>query len=90
MPREPHSAAGTALPDITEAAGRLIDLYREQRQTETEDLGAFYRRIAPSVATERLKDLVEVDATQTTPDDFIDLGESQAFDPVVMDGECSA
>jgi sulfite reductase (NADPH) hemoprotein beta-component len=75
---------------ITEAAGRLIDLYREQRQTETEDLGAFYRRIAPSVATERLKDLVEVDATQTTPDDFIDLGESQAFDPVVMDGECSA
>jgi sulfite reductase (NADPH) hemoprotein beta-component len=75
---------------ITEAAGRLIDLYREQRQTETEDLGAFYRRIAPSVATERLKDLIEVDATQTTPDDFIDLGESQAFDPVVMDGECSA
>src|SRR5258705_37049 len=75
---------------ITGAAGRLIDLYREQRQTETEDLGAFYRRIAPSVATERLKDLVEVDATQTTPDDFIDLGESQAFDPVVMDGECSA
>jgi len=75
---------------ITEAAGRLIDLYREQRETETEDLGAFYRRIAPSVATERLKDLVEVDATQTTPEDFIDLGESQAFDPVVMDGECSA
>ena len=75
---------------IAEAAGRLVDLYREQRQSETEDLGAFYRRIAPAVATERLKDLVELDATQTTPDDFIDLGESQAFDPVVMDGECSA
>src|SRR5438105_1440926 len=75
---------------IAEAAGRLVDLYREQRQSETEDLGAFYRRIAPAVATERLKDLVELDATQMTPDDFIDLGESQAFDPVVMDGECSA
>src|SRR5258705_433106 len=72
------------------AAADLSEPDREQRQTETEDLGAFYRRIAPSVATERLKDLVEVDATQTTPDDFIDLGESQAFDPVVMDGECSA
>jgi sulfite reductase (NADPH) hemoprotein beta-component len=75
---------------IAEAAGRLVELYREQRQSETEDLGAFYRRIAPAVATERLKDLVELNAADTTADDFIDLGESQAFDPVVMDGECSA
>jgi hypothetical protein len=75
---------------IAEAAGRLVDLYREQRQTDTEDLGAFYRRIQPSVAAERLKDLVELNANDTTSDDFIDLGESQAFDPVVMDGECSA
>jgi hypothetical protein len=42
------------------------------------------------VASERLKDLVELNANETTVDDFIDLGESQAFDPVVMDGECSA
>jgi len=42
------------------------------------------------VAADRLKDLVELDAARMTPDDFIDLGESQAFDPVVMDGECSA
>ncbi len=75
---------------IAEAAGRLVGLYREQRQSESEELGAFYRRIAPSVASERLKDLVELSADDTTADDFIDLGESQAFDPVVMDGECSA
>jgi len=75
---------------IAEAAGRLVELYREQRQSESEDLGAFYRRVAPSVASERLKDLVELNANDSTPDDFIDLGESQAFDPVVMDGECSA
>jgi sulfite reductase (NADPH) hemoprotein beta-component len=75
---------------IVEAAGRLVDLYREQRESDSEDLGAFYRRIQPSVAAERLKDLVELNANDTTPDDFIDLGESQAFDPVVMDGECSA
>jgi sulfite reductase beta subunit-like hemoprotein len=75
---------------IVEAAGRLVDLYREQRESHTEDLGAFYRRIQPSIAAERLKDLVELNANDTMPDDFIDLGESQAFDPVVMDGECSA
>jgi len=75
---------------IVEAAGRLVDLYREQRASDTEDLGAFYRRIKPSIAADRLKDLVELNANDTTPDDFIDLGESQAFDPVVMDGECSA
>jgi len=67
-----------------------VDLYREQRESNTEDLGAFYRRIQPSIAADRLKDLVELNANATTPDDFIDLGESQAFDPVVMDGECSA
>jgi len=75
---------------IVEAAGRLVDLYREQRENDSEDLGAFYRRIQPSVVTERLKDLAELNANATSPDDFIDLGESQAFDPVVMDGECSA
>ena len=75
---------------IAEAAGRLVELYREQRQSEAEELGAFYRRITPAVASERLKDLVELNANETTVDDFIDLGESQAFDPVVMDGECSA
>jgi sulfite reductase beta subunit-like hemoprotein len=75
---------------IAEAAGRLVELYREQRQSESEELGAFYRRITPAVASERLKDLVELNANETTLDDFIDLGESQAFDPVVMDGECSA
>jgi sulfite reductase (NADPH) hemoprotein beta-component len=75
---------------IAEAAGRLVELYREQRQGESEDLGAFYRRIAPAIASDRLKDLVELNANGATPEDFIDLGESQAFDPVVMDGECSA
>jgi sulfite reductase (NADPH) hemoprotein beta-component len=75
---------------LTDAVDRLLTLYREQRESDTEELGAFYRRIAPAVATERLKDLVELRPEDTTADDYIDLGESQAFDPVVMDGECSA
>jgi sulfite reductase (NADPH) hemoprotein beta-component len=75
---------------MTDAVDRLIELYREQRTSEEEDLGAFFRRIAPAVASERLADLADIRADEATADDFIDLGESQAFDPVVMDGECSA
>ena len=75
---------------MTDAVDRLLALYREQRQSGAEELGAFYRRIAPAVATERLKDLVELRPEDMTAEDFIDLGESEAFDPVVMDGECSA
>jgi hypothetical protein len=37
-----------------------------------------------------LADLEQLDATSATPDDFVDLGESQDFAPEVMDGECSA
>ena len=75
---------------ITDAVDRLLTLYREERESDAEELGAFYRRISPAVATEWLKDLVELRPEDTTADDFIDLGESQAFDPIVMDGECSA
>ena len=75
------------MADVVE---RLIELYREQRTSEAEDLGAFFRRIAPAVASERLADLADIKADEATTDDYIDLGESQAFDPVVMDGECSA
>ena len=75
---------------VAEAVDRLIALYREQRTSDREELGAFLRRIAPAIATERLADLAELRADEATADDYIDLGESQAFDPVVMDGECSA
>src|SRR6266850_855134 len=75
---------------MTDVVDRLIALYREQRQSDSKDLGAFFRRIPPSIATERLKDLAELRPEDTSADDYIDLGESQAFDPVVMDGECSA
>ena len=75
---------------ITAAVDRLLELYREQRTGESENLGAFYRRIAPAVATERLKDLVELRPEDTTADDYIDLGETTAFAPEVMDGECAS
>jgi sulfite reductase (ferredoxin) len=74
---------------LTDALDRLIDLYLAQRQGQ-EELGAFFRRIPPAAATEVLKDLASLLPNETTDQDFVDLGESQAFAPEVMDGECSA
>jgi sulfite reductase beta subunit-like hemoprotein len=74
---------------LTDAVDRLLDLYREQRDGD-ENLGAFFRRIPAAVATDALKDLAQLLPDETTDEDFIDLGESQAFAPEVMDGECSA
>ena len=67
---------------------RLVTLYKEQHQPD-EDLGAFFRRVPHTVATEALKDLALMLPTEMTDADYVDLGESQAFNPEVMDGECA-
>ena len=74
---------------LTDALDRLVGLYRAGRQGD-ESLGAFFRRLSPALATEALRDLAELQPGDTTPDDFIDLGESQTFTPEVMDGECAS
>jgi sulfite reductase (NADPH) hemoprotein beta-component len=74
---------------LTDAVDRLLGLYRAQHQPD-EDLGAFFRRIPPASATEVLKDLAQLLPNEATDQDFIDLAETQAFSPEVMDGECSA
>jgi sulfite reductase beta subunit-like hemoprotein len=73
---------------MTDVLDRLLDLYREQRQ-EGEELGAFFRRLPPSASTEALKDLAQLSADEITDEVLIDLGETQAFKPEVMDGECA-
>jgi sulfite reductase (NADPH) hemoprotein beta-component len=74
---------------LTQAVDRLLDLYREQRHGD-EQLGAFFRRVPASVTTARLKDLSDLQPDEVTPGDYIDLGENQAFNPEVMDGECAS
>jgi sulfite reductase (NADPH) hemoprotein beta-component len=74
---------------LTQAVDRLLHLYKEQRHGD-EELGAFFRRVPPALATDALKDLASLLPNETTDQDFIDLAESQAFAPEVMDGECSA
>jgi sulfite reductase beta subunit-like hemoprotein len=74
---------------LTDALDRLVGLYKAKREGE-EELGAFFRRIPPAMATDALKDLAQLLPNETTDNDFVDLGETQAFAPEVMDGECSA
>lgn len=74
---------------LADAVDRLLALYRDQRQGE-EELGAFFRRVPHVAATEALKDLAQLQAEDATDQDYIDLAETEAFTPEVMDGECSA
>lgn len=73
---------------MTDVLERLLALYRDQRQ-DGEDLGVFFRRLPPSAATEALKDLSQLQPDEITDDVLVDLGETEAFKPEVMDGECA-
>jgi sulfite reductase beta subunit-like hemoprotein len=74
---------------LTDALDRLLALYREKREGE-EELGAFFRRVPPALATEALKGLAQLLPNEVSDGDLVDLGENQTFNPEVMDGECSA
>src|SRR6188508_3310139 len=73
---------------LTDAVDRLLALYRDHRDGD-EELGAFFRRVPPSMATDALKDLAQLLPNEIGEQDLIDLGENQAFNPEVMEGECS-
>jgi sulfite reductase beta subunit-like hemoprotein len=72
-----------------EALEQLIELYRERR-TEGESAVGFFRRIEVPVVKAALARLETMPPEEATPQDFIDLAEVSAFNPEVMDGECSA
>ena len=74
---------------LTAAIDRLLTLYQERR-TPGESLGAFFRRVPAAIATDALKDLAEMGQDEATAEDWVDLGESQAFETVVMEGECAS
>jgi sulfite reductase beta subunit-like hemoprotein len=74
---------------LTAAVDRLLELYKEQRIGD-ENLGAFFRRVSPAVATARLKDLGELLPEDVAPEDLIDLGDTTPFNPEVMEGECAS
>ena len=74
---------------MTAALDRLMALYKERREP-SESLGAFYRRIPADSVTAVLKDLAQMLPNEPTTEDFVDLGETKAFEMVVMEGECAS
>ena len=72
-----------------QAVQRLIELYRRDR-VEDESAPDFFRRVELSVVKKVLADLEPLTAAEATEEDYIDLGETTAFVPEVMEGECSA
>jgi len=74
---------------LTTAIDRLLTLYKERREPD-ESLGAFYRRVPGETVTSLLKDIAQMLPNEPAADDFIDLGDTQTFETVVMEGECAS
>ena len=72
-----------------EALERLIQLYRTDAAPAEAPL-AFFRRVEVPKLKALLADLEKLTPEAATDTDFIDLAEDHAFNPEVMDGECSA
>jgi sulfite reductase (ferredoxin) len=73
---------------ITETVDRLLTLYRDER-VNGEQPAIFFRRVDTSRVKSLLADLDTMTPDSATPNDFIDLAETKAFVPEVMDGECA-
>ena len=50
----------------------------------------FFARLDLARVRQELVDLERLTAEDSVPADFVDLGEVSEFNPLVMDGECSA
>jgi sulfite reductase (NADPH) hemoprotein beta-component len=72
-----------------QAVARLIELYSaEKKDGEAPD--DFFARVPVQRVSGLLADLEELSEAAATPEDFIDLGESKAFEVVLQEGECAA
>jgi sulfite reductase (NADPH) hemoprotein beta-component len=74
---------------LHEVVDRLLGLYRARRDGD-EELGAFFRRVGFAAATAVLEDLAKLTPEEATDQDYVDLAETTAFTPEILDGECSA
>jgi hypothetical protein len=74
---------------IPQALERLIALYQAEKE-DGESAPSFFQRLEPAQVTAVLHDLERFTDLDATPNDFVDLAETAAFAPEVMEGECSA
>jgi len=73
-------------PVALERLARFFADHRENGETAS----AFFKRIDPAVVKGLLADLEGLTPETATPEDFVDLGDTLAFAPETLDGECSA
>ncbi|MBI4485209.1 MAG: nitrite/sulfite reductase [Acidobacteria bacterium] len=74
---------------VPKAVERLIALYTRER-APGESAPDFFARVDLETVRRSLWDLERLSTDRAEPADFVDLGEVSAFNPLVMDGECSA
>jgi sulfite reductase (NADPH) hemoprotein beta-component len=74
---------------IPEVVERLIALYAREHQGD-QSAPDFFARVDVARVKQELADLEAMTETDSSPADFVDLGEVSEFNPLVMDGECSA
>jgi sulfite reductase beta subunit-like hemoprotein len=74
---------------VPAAVERLIDLYVRDKDPG-EAPNDFFARVDHEVVKALLADLDKMTAADATPEDFIDLGETRAFEVVAGEGECAA
>src|SRR6185503_14999519 len=84
-----RTAAKIPARRLVEAVDRLIALYNRERQPD-ETAPEFFVRYDLARVRAELLDLEQLTPEISTPADFVDLGEVSEFNPLVMDGECSA
>lgn len=68
---------------------RLIELYAAEKR-EGEEPNQFFARIELERVKTALAGLLDIDESTATEQDYIDLGETQAFEVSLQEGECAA
>jgi sulfite reductase beta subunit-like hemoprotein len=74
---------------IPDAIERLIAMYTREHRPD-ESAPEFFVRVDLARVKAALTDLEQLSQDDSAPADFVDLGEVSEFNPLVMDGECSA
>lgn len=73
---------------VSTAVERLLEWYRRDR-VEGESPQTFFARATVPAVKALLADLEAFSAEGAPAEDYVDLGETQAFTPEVMEGECA-
>jgi sulfite reductase beta subunit-like hemoprotein len=74
---------------VAAAVERLLDLYRAERAGD-ESPEQFFARVPVPRVKLLLADLEAMTVDSAAPDDYVDLAETSAFVPEVMEGECAS